>query len=65
MAWLNFIILQAKWFMYTKKRDNKPLYYVSFLRYIKQTFVTVKEIAILKNNLDSFYNTWFELYNAL
>lgn len=62
---LNFIILHGKWFIFLCKREQKQVFLVSFLKYLKHVLLVEKSIALRRNQEQEFIENWFFIENAI
>ena len=62
---MNFIILQAKWFIHRMKLDKKGLYMTEFLKHLKYVVHIEKLIYYRNNTIDKYRNTIANLENIL
>jgi hypothetical protein len=62
---LNFIILHGKWYLYMCKREQKCIFTLSFLKYLKHVLKIEKEINIVRKTEHEFDETWSFIEHAL
>ena len=61
---LNYCIILAKFYIYTCKREDKMLFFLSYLSYLKDKLVVKKFISTESGKEKLFYTVCY-LYEAL
>jgi hypothetical protein len=62
---MNYVILQGKWFIFTKKHLGLKCCALEFLPYLKNKIKTELIIHLNNKSLDKFTKIWSELYDGL